>query len=52
MSKYGLTEERYKKMMSIHNNDEEWVKEIVETWTPELCNKGYAAFDKSVTAHS
>ena len=45
MSKFGLTEERFNQMMKHYNNDEDWVKEIVEEWTPELCNKGYDIFD-------
>lgn len=45
MSKYGLTKERYEQMMRSYDNDEASVKEIVDDWTPELCNKGYDIFD-------
>lgn len=45
MSKYGLTEERYNQMMNTYKKDESWVKEIVEEWTSEICNKGYDIFD-------
>lgn len=45
MSKYGLTEERYNQMMQSYGNDEESVRQIVEMWGAEKCNKGYAIFD-------
>ena len=45
MSKFGLTKERYEQMMEFCDNDEEWVKEIVDEWGSENCNKGYAIFD-------
>ena len=45
MKNFGLTKERYAQMVKDHNNDKEWVKEIVEEWGIENCNKGYAIFD-------
>ena len=45
MSKYGLTEERYVQLMSLCNGDEEELKERIEYWGIEDCNKGYAIFD-------
>ena len=45
MSNFGLTKERYEQMMKDYGNDEDWVKDIVNEWTPELCNKGYDIFD-------
>ena len=45
MNKFGLTEERYNQMMKSHNNDIEWVEEIVNEWGAELCNKGYGETD-------
>ena len=45
MSKYGLTEERYNQMMKTWNDNERVVKEIVNTWGADRCNKGYDIFD-------
>lgn len=45
MSKFGLTAERYNQMMKFYGYDEEEVKEVVDEWSPELCNKGYDVFD-------
>lgn len=45
MSKFGLTEERYNQMMKFYGYDEEAVRDVVDEWTPELCNKGYDIFD-------
>ena len=49
MNKYGLTEERYAQMMEYYRNDETIVKEIVESWGVERCNKGYDIFDYDCT---
>ena len=45
MNRFGLTKERYDQMMMLYDYDEEWVKEIVNDWGAENCNKGYAIFD-------
>lgn len=42
MSKYGLTEQRYSQMMAFYKNNEDAVREVVEQWGADLCNKGYA----------
>ena len=42
---FGLTEERYNQMMKHYHNDENWVKEVVDEWGADLCNKGYDIFD-------
>ena len=49
MSKFGLTEERYKQMMESCDHDEAWVEEIVNDWGADDCNKGYAIFDYNCT---
>ena len=45
MGKFGLTEERYSQMMKSYGNDESAVKDVVETWGVETCNKGYSTFN-------
>lgn len=45
MKYFGLTKERYEQMLKDHKNDKEWVREIVEEWGIENCNKGYDIFD-------
>lgn len=45
MSKFGLTGKRYNQMMEFYHNNERTVKDIVETWGAENCNKGYDVFN-------
>lgn len=45
MSKFGLTKERYEQMMRSYGNDEEAVKDVVNDWGSENCNKGYEIFN-------
>lgn len=45
MSKFGLTEKRYSQMMELYHGNEEAVKDVVETWGAERCNKGYDIFN-------
>ena len=45
MSKFGLTEERYKQLMELYDNDEEEVECAVGDWGADVCNKGYDIFD-------
>ena len=45
MSKFGLTEKRYNQMMEFYHHNEKAVKDIVEMWGAENCNKGYDIFD-------
>lgn len=42
---FGLTEERYNQMMSYYNNDRDAVRQVVNDWTVEICNKGYGIAD-------
>lgn len=44
MSRYGLTEERYKQLLALYGDDGE-VAEKVKDWGIEICNKGYAIVD-------
>lgn len=46
---FGLTENRFNQMMNYYNNDIEVVKEIIDNWGVELCNKGYDIFDFDCT---
>ena len=45
MANFGLTNERYEQMMNCWNNDQEKIKDIVDEWGADVCNKGYAIFD-------
>lgn len=45
MKNFGLTKERYEQMLKVCKNDREWVKEIVDAWGVDICNKGYDIFD-------
>lgn len=45
MKNFGLTKERYEQMMNSCRNNKEWVKEIVNDWGADICNKGYDIFD-------
>lgn len=42
---FGLTEERYNQMMFYYNNDRNAVRQVVNEWTVETCNKGYNVVD-------
>lgn len=42
---FGLTEERYNQMMSYYNNDRDAVRQVVNEWTVETCDKGYGVVD-------
>lgn len=48
MRNLGLSNERYQQLMSTFGN-EEVVKEVIEDWPIETCNKGYAIFDSNGT---
>lgn len=41
MNKLGLTKGRYKQMLEYYENDKKAVKEVVEEWGADKCNKGY-----------
>lgn len=43
--RFGLTKERYEQMMKTYGNDREEIKEIVDGWSADVCNKGYDIFD-------
>ena len=45
MSKFGLTKERYLQMMLFWHGNEQAVKDTVDDWGAERCNKGYDTFN-------
>lgn len=44
MSRYGLTEERYKQLLALYGDDGEVAKKVKD-WGVENCNKGYIIVD-------
>lgn len=37
----NVSKECWDKMMETHNNDAEWVKELIEEWGVEICERGW-----------
>lgn len=48
-NKLGLTNERYKQMMEVWNNDFETVADIVDDWGEKQCNDGYCIANWNMT---
>ena len=41
----GLTDERFSQMMRSYQDDLEAVKNVVDDWGVDVCNRGYEIFD-------
>ena len=43
--RFGLSKERYEQLREYYDNDNDWIKQLVEEWGVETCNRGYDLFD-------